>query len=250
MEERIQKWIAASGYCSRRKAEELIIKGKVLVNGKRATIGEKADPYKDIIKIGSHRITLERRAYYILNKPKGILVTMNDPMQRNTIYSLQSVKRIKERVFPVGRLDAMSQGLLILTNDGEFANKIMHPRYNIKKTYKVRCEPQLADNDKAKIEQGFMIEGIKTNPARITRLEKNEFLITIHEGRNRIIRNMLEALNYKIYLLKRISIGHLKMNNLNPGEVMQFTKEQIEKYISSKPSESEDEDRSRHKTRF
>jgi len=222
MQERIQKIIASSGYCSRRKAEDLIKQNKVLVNDKPVTIGDKADSQKDEIKVNNEKIKTTNKVYYILNKPKGLLVTMDDPESRNTIYTLLSVSEIEERVFPVGRLDAMSEGLLILTNDGEYANKIAHPRYNINKTYKLRTEPKLKEEDKEKLEKGIIIDGKKTGNTKINMLEKNEFTITLHEGRNRIIRKMMEKLEYKVYMLKRISIGPLKLENLKEGEIKEF----------------------------
>jgi 23S rRNA pseudouridine2605 synthase len=227
MNQRIQKIISSSGICSRRKAEEFIKQGKVEVNNKIIKIGDKADPNKDKICIEKKQIKIEKKVYYILNKPKGILVTAYDPQNRETIFSLDSVKKIKERVFPVGRLDAMSEGILILTNDGEFANNIMHPRYNVEKTYHIRCEPKLNLEDKKKLEQGIIIDDKKTMPSKIKELEKNEFTITIHEGRNRIVRKMLEKLNYKIYMLKRISIGPIELGNIKTGEITRINVERM-----------------------
>lgn len=222
MQERIQKIIASSGYCSRRKAEDLIKQNKVKVNNKPVTIGDKADPLKDEITVDDEKIKTTNKVYYILNKPKGLLVTMDDPESRNTIYTLLSVSEIEERIFPVGRLDAMSEGLLILTNDGEYANKIAHPRYNINKTYQIRSEPTLKPEDKENLEKGVVIDGKKTGNAIVKLLEKNEFTITLHEGRNRIIRKMMDKLGYQVYMLKRISIGDLKLENLKEGEIKAF----------------------------
>lgn len=222
MQERIQKIIASSGYCSRRKAEDLIKQNKVKVNNKPVTIGDKADPQKDEITVDNEKIKTTNKVYYILNKPKGLLVTMDDPESRNTIYTLLSVSEIEERIFPVGRLDAMSEGLLILTNDGEYANKIAHPRYNINKTYQIRSEPTLKPEDKENLEKGVVIDGKKTGNAIVKLLEKNEFTITLHEGRNRIIRKMMDKLGYQVYMLKRISIGDLKLENLKEGEIKAF----------------------------
>ena len=227
MEERIQKIISASGYCSRRKAEDLIKQGKVSVNNKAVSIGDKADAQKDTIKIDNKTIKSEKKRYFILNKPKGVLVTMDDPDKRNTIYDLPSVRETKERIFPVGRLDAMSEGLIILTNDGEYANKIMHPRYSTNKTYMVRCEPKLKGFDKTRLEKGINIEGKKTAITKVTYKENNEFKITLHEGRNRIIRKMMEKLKYKIYMLKRLSIGNINIDNLKEGEVRELDPNEI-----------------------
>ncbi|MFT4304021.1 MAG: pseudouridine synthase [Candidatus Woesearchaeota archaeon] len=224
--ERIQKIIAANGFCSRRKAEELIIKGIVKVNGKIAKIGDTANN-EDKITVDNYLIKPKEKKYYILNKPKGLIVTTNDPQERNTIYSLPSLSKLKERIYPVGRLDAMSEGLLILTNDGDLANKLMHPRYEVKKTYQVRCQPTIKDEDIEKLEKGIIIDGKKTSSAIIKKIKKDEFLITIHEGRNRIIRKMMTKLRYKIYNLKRIGIDDLKLGNLLPGDLKQINKKEL-----------------------
>jgi 23S rRNA pseudouridine2605 synthase len=214
--ERLQKIIAASGHCSRRKAEELIEQGKVTLNNKPAKIGDKATA-EDEIKINNKPIILLKKEYYILNKPKGILVTKQDPKKRRTIYNLKSLKNLGHLNY-VGRLDAMSEGLLILTNDGEFNNKLTHPSHKIKKTYQVRTEPTIRKEDIKKLKLGLPIDNKKFY-AKISNIKKNTFEITIEEGRNRIIRRALEKeLDYKIYELKRLSIGNIKLNNLKTGE--------------------------------
>jgi len=228
--ERLQKIIANAGYCSRRKAEELIEQGKVKLNEKPAKLGDKAEE-QDKIKVEEK--LLERKQenyYYILNKPKGILVTKEDPQNRRTIYSLKALSKIKKEIgFDlnyVGRLDGASEGLLLLTNDGELNNQLTHPKHDVEKTYKIRTEPTISKEDIKKLKDGLIIDDRKFF-AEISSIEKNTFNITIKEGRNRIIRKALEKLNYKIYLLKRISIGNIALGNLKSGEIEKIEKPTI-----------------------
>lgn len=220
MQERLQKIIANSGHCSRRKAEELIEQGKVKLNGVTAKLGDKATDQEKITINNIPLKTKQQNQYYILNKPKGILVTKTDPKNRKTIYNLPSLKNLQHLNY-VGRLDAMSQGLLILTNDGEFNNRLTHPSHEIKKTYQVRTEPTISKEDIKKLKDGLPIEN-KPFFAEISNIKKNTFEITIHEGRNRIIRKAMEKLGYKIYELKRIQIGNLKLGNIKEGEIKQI----------------------------
>lgn len=236
--ERLQKIIANSGYCSRRKAEELIEKGVVKLNGKIAKLGDKAETNDKITIDGKSITRREEKYYYILNKPKGILVTKKDPEGRKTIYDLPTMKKLEKEIGQklnyIGRLDGMSEGLLILTNDGEFNNLLTHPSHSIEKTYLIRTEPTLTEEDILKLKNGVMIEGRKLF-AKISDKKENEFHITIKEGRNRIIRKTMEKLGYKVFQLKRISIGKLKLEDLESGEVRKMTKEEIDslapKYI-------------------
>jgi len=224
--ERIQKIIANAGYCSRRKAEELIEQGNVKLNDKPAKLGDKAEE-EDKITINNK--PLERKQenlYYILNKPKGILVTKSDPKNRRTIYNLKSISKNIPTLNYVGRLDGASEGLLLLTNDGELNNQLTHPKHDVEKTYQVRTEPTLTKEDIKKLKDGLLIDDRKFF-AKISAIEKNTFNITIKEGRNRIIRRALEKLNYKIYLLKRISIGNTALGNLKSGEIKKIDKPAI-----------------------
>jgi 23S rRNA pseudouridine2605 synthase len=223
--ERIQKIICNAGYCSRRKAEELIQKGYVTVNDKVAKIGEKASE-ADEIKIFGKPLAFERKRYLMLNKPKGYITTVDDPEGRQTVMELID---IKERVYPIGRLDGGSEGLLLLTNDGEFANLIMHPRYEIRKTYHVKTDKAITDNDLKKMEKGIVIEEQKTSEAKTERINDNEFYISIHEGRNRIIRKMLEALGYGVQRLVREKIGKLSLGSLKYGKFRDLTEEEMER---------------------
>jgi len=220
--ERIQKIIANAGYCSRRKAEELIEQDNVKLNGKPAKLGDKAEE-EDKITINNK--PLERKQenlYYILNKPKGILVTKSDPQNRRTIYNLKSISKNIPTLNYVGRLDGASEGLLLLTNDGELNNQLTHPKHEIEKTYKIRTEPTLTKEDIKKLKDGLLIDDRKFF-ATISAIEKNTFNIKIKEGRNRIIRRALEKLDYKIYLLKRISIGNISLGNLKSGEIKKIS---------------------------
>lgn len=229
MLERVQKIISNSGYCSRRKAEVLIEQGKVKVNNKTISLGDKADKDKDFIEVEGKRLRKEDKRYIIFNKPKGYSTTLKDPKEKKLITEFI---KTKERVYPVGRLDKYSKGLLLLTNDGDFANKIMHPRYEIKKTYLVETRKPLSDDDLKKLRNGIIIEGKKTSKADVKKLEDNFFEITIHEGRNRIIRKMIFALNNSVMELERVKIGKLELGNLNEGKFREL-KEKEKKLIFS-----------------
>lgn len=228
--QRIQKIIASAGICSRRKAEELIAEGKVLVNGKKAAIGQNADPDKDKITVNGKHVKPSEKIYYILNKPKEIMVTKDDPKKRQTIFDLVNVKGIGQYIISVGRLDFMSEGLLLLTNDGDFANRITHPKFNIEKTYYVRVSPYFKDQDIKKIRQGIMIDSKKTSTAKVKKLSPGEIELTIHEGRNRIIRKIMEHLNYKIFQLKRMKIGFLSLGDIKPGQIKKLKQSEIEQF--------------------
>ena len=220
---RIQKLIADSGFCSRRKAEELITSGKVKVNGHECRLGDKALPDKDLITVDGEQIARvrKRRLYYImLHKPRGYVTTMSDELDRKNVSEL--LKDVPERVYPVGRLDRNSEGLLLFTNDGAFANDIMHPSRHISKTYRVTVRPDITDEQLVSLSEGVVIDGKKTLPATVLVLEKQQgrvvLQITIHEGRNRQIRKMCEAVGLEVARLKRTSIGPVKLGMLQPGE--------------------------------
>lgn len=232
MEERVQKIIANIGIYSRREAEDLIKDGAVRVNDKIIKIGDKADKYKDEIFVIGHKIVIDKeKYYYILNKPKGLLVTKDDPKKRKTIYQLHSLKHLKHKIGydlnHVGRLDGLSEGIILLTNDGKLANKLMHPRNHISKTYQIRTEPKISIEDREKIEKGLMIDNQKFF-GKFRNIKENTFEIEIKEGRNRILRRVFqEKLNYKIFLLKRISIDEIKLGNLETGQIRKLSKEEI-----------------------
>jgi 23S rRNA pseudouridine2605 synthase len=224
MKERLQKIIANSGLCSRRKAEDIIKAGKVLVNGYVAEIGDKADIEKERITVNGRLLSYERKRYFMFNKPRGYTTTLKDPYEKKIITRLI---RVKERVYPVGRLDKDSEGLLILTNDGEFANRIMHPKYQINKTYYIKANRPISNEHAKEIERGIVIEGIKTYRARVKRISDRELEITIHEGRNRIVRKMLEAMGYAIERLVRLAIGQLEMKDLQSGNYRELSQKEI-----------------------
>ena len=184
---RVQKLLSNYGYISRRKAEELIKEGRVKVNGKTITIGDKADE-DDKLYVDDKLITKQKKVYLMFNKPIGCVTALTD----NQYKTVMDYINIKERVFPIGRLDYNTSGLLLLTNDGDFANKVMHPRYEINKTYMAEINKPISYNKIKLIEQGINIEGEKTSPAKVSRHTLTQVEITIHEGKNRIIRKMLE----------------------------------------------------------
>jgi pseudouridine synthase len=226
MEERLQKIISQAGICSRRKAENLIESGRVFVNGEKAKLGDKADADKDKIEVSGKPLSLGKKVYYILNKPKLYLSENKKQKDKSTIYDLESVNSIGTRVMHVGRLDFMSEGLLVLTNDGDFANKIIHPRYALKKVYYVKAEPAFSDMDLRKLEEGMTIDNSEIE-CKVKKLSKFEIELDIHEGKNRIVRKLMEKLDKKVFRLVRIQIGPLELGDLKSGEVRPLTEEEI-----------------------
>ncbi|MFQ5621633.1 MAG: pseudouridine synthase [Candidatus Nanoarchaeia archaeon] len=220
---RVQKIIANAGYCSRRKAEELIEQDKVQVNGETITIGDKADPEKDKITIDGKQLRMPKRRYIVFHKPRGYLTTLDDPKNRKTIFHFI---KTKERLIPIGRLDMNTAGLILLTNDGDFANRIMHPRYEVEKTYQAELDKPLTPPDHARLERGVTIEGQRTWPAMVQKHGKNTYHITIHEGKNRIIRKMMRKLKYKVLNLKRVAISNLTLKGLPEGKWRDLTRKE------------------------
>lgn len=231
--ERIQKILSNYGICSRREAEELILEGKVKVGGRTVTeLGEKADPDVDVIKVGNRVIRQgpEKKTYLLLNKPRGYVTTLKDPQGRRTVIDL--LGRVGKRVYPVGRLDYDSEGALILTNDGEFANAIMHPSREVPKTYQVKVRGVLTDGLLKKLASGVRLDDGMTAPAKVRKMklvDANSWIeITIHEGRYRQVRRMCEALGHPVLKLRRIKVGPIGLTGvpaglyreLTPGEVL------------------------------
>ena len=215
---RINKFISNSGVCSRRQADELILKGKVYLNNKKIkTLGIKISN-EDTVKIDGKIISKEKKEYLILNKPKDFITTLNDPQNRKTVKDL--IKgATKKRLYPVGRLDRDTTGLLIFTNDGELSKKLTHPSYKIKKIYHVEIEKAIELNDFKIIENGFKLDGEKIKVDRIAILdkEKKNIGLEIHIGKNRIVRRIFEHLNYKVKKLDRVMIGSITKKNLKRG---------------------------------
>ncbi len=223
MEERIQKILARMGVASRRKAEELIAEGRVVVNGRTAVLGMKADPERDHIRVDGRPLRRpEPKVYIMLNKPPGVLTTLEDTEGRPTVKQL--IGSLRFRVYPVGRLDFNSEGLLLLTNDGELAYRVIHPSHKVPKTYLVKIKGVIGEDDLNRLRRGVMLDDGMTAPARIRRVrmpraEKNSWLeVTIHEGRKRQIRRMFERVGHAVLKLKRIRIDGLELGGLRPGQ--------------------------------
>ncbi|MCX5720284.1 MAG: pseudouridine synthase [Nitrospirae bacterium] len=232
MEKRLQKILAEMGIASRRKAEEMIIEGRVTVNGKVATIGMKADLNRDHIKLnGKLLIRPEPKVYLIVNKPKGVVTSLHDPEGRPTIKDF--LKGVKYRVFPVGRLDYDSEGLLLLTNDGNFTHTVLHPSKKIPKTYLVKVREVLEDDEIEKLRKGIRLEDGVTAPAKVKRIRKtkhNSWLeITLHEGKKRQIRRMLEKVGHPVLKLKRIRINGIELGNLESGKYRYLMSDEVDK---------------------
>ncbi len=231
MEERIQKIIAAAGIMSRRAAEQLILDGRVRVNGKVVTeMGVKADPDKDHIKVDGKLINPKQPPTYVmLNKPAGYVTTMSDPEGRQTVSDL--LKGIKVRVYPVGRLDYDTEGLLLLTNDGDFAHLVTHPSHELPKTYLAKVKGVLTDRDVENLEEGVFLQDGKTAPARVRKLRKEEtnswVEITIHEGRKRQVRRMIDHTGHSVIKLKRTRVGNLELGDLALGTYRYLTADEV-----------------------
>ncbi len=230
MEERIQKIIAQAGIASRRAAEQLILAGRVTVNGQTASLGMKADPLSDHVKVDGKLITRrEPKVYYLFYKPRGVVTSVADPEGRPTVKDYFA--GIRMRVFPVGRLDFDSEGLLFVTNDGEFANAVLHPSREMQKTYAAKVKGRIADEHIAQLCQGIRLEDGMTAPAKVRRIRTTEsncwIQITIHEGRNRQVRRMLEQVGHPVLRLKRVAIGSFGVGDLKPGLYRELTREEV-----------------------
>ena len=228
---RIQKLLADAGFCSRRKAEEFIKRGEVRVNGEPVSLGDKAS-VTDTITVKGRVIAQSRKKtnrYIMLNKPRGYVTTMSDEKGRRCVMDL--LTDVEERVFPVGRLDMNSEGLLLFTNDGNFANSISHPSRRISKTYRLTVHPKATEAQIVKMSSGIEIDGRMTEPASIVvQTEEDErtvMLVTIHEGRNREIRRLAESAGLEVARLRRVSIGPLKLGMLKPGEYRELKADEL-----------------------
>ena len=236
MKERVQKIIAKSGLASRRKAENMITDGRVRINGLvLKELGSLADPSRDIIEVDGSIISQpENKVYIILHKPPGYITSLKDPQNRPVIRSLLSI--IPERIFPVGRLDYDTEGLLVMTNDGNFAQILQHPKNNIERRYlvKVKAIPSKAKIDK--LQKGIYLDGIKTGKAKIKiieRTDRNSWLeVVIWQGRNRQIKQMFDAVGHRTLRIIRTDFGPLCLDNLKPGAFRFLTKKEIMEIIN------------------
>lgn len=228
---RLQKYLASCGVASRRKCEEYILDGKVSVNGEVVrTLGTKVEE-NDLVTFNDKPIQLEDQfVYYMLNKPVGYVTSMQDEKQRPIVIDL--LKESQYRVYPIGRLDYNTSGLLLLTNDGELTYRLTHPKHEVKKCYEVKVKGILTKEAQNQLKNGVLLDGRQTAPAGLKIVQLGEkstrFHLTIHEGRNRQVRRMCEAVGYIVLSLKRISIGKLTLGHLALGDYRLLTKEEIQ----------------------
>ena len=231
MKERIQKIISASGLASRRAGERMISEGLVKINGVTASVGDSADPETDVIEVGGKRISAQgRKTYIMLNKPRGYITSLSDEKGRPCVAEL--VSSVGKRVYPVGRLDMYSEGLLIMTDDGDFANRLMHPSGEKCKTYRLTISGECSDRALSVMRSPLLIGGYRIRPAEVVvvKSDKNTTLldVTIHEGRNRQIRKMCEQAGLKLTRLVRISESGLELSDLPVGKWRYLTEAEVE----------------------
>ncbi len=230
---RIQKLMSELGVCSRREAEKLVSAGKVKVNGHPAHIGDKVDPQKIVLMVDGKRVHIPRRSqfyYYMLNKPRGYITTLGDELGRRTIKDL--LCEVPVRVFPIGRLDKDSEGLLLLTNDGGFANLLTHPSHGVKKLYRVTVTPHADEEQVLQLATGVVLDdGIKTQPCSVKVLvdepERTVLEFSIKEGRNRQIRRMCSAVGLQVARLSRKAVGPVKLAMLQPGKLRELKPSEV-----------------------
>jgi 23S rRNA pseudouridine2605 synthase len=217
MRQRLQKLLAVAGVASRRKSEMLISAGRVAVNGEPASLGDSADTVTDAVTLDGAPVVAEKKRYLLLNKPTGYVTTLSDPQGRPTVADLVNVS---ERVYPVGRLDAETSGLLLLTNDGLFSHRIAHPRFEIDKVYVADVTSPLSDAGKTRLERGVELDDGMTRPAKVELAghDGKRVRVTIHEGKNRIMRRMLGAVGSPVVALERVGLGELSLEGVRPGE--------------------------------
>lgn len=226
---RLNKFIADAGICSRRKADEMIKEGRVTVNKQEAIIGMEITP-EDVVRVDGERIRVNVvHEYYMLNKPKRVLCSNEDKFGRKL--AIDYIKS-KKRLFTYGRLDYMTEGLIIISNDGEVYNHVMHPRKKLYKSYIVKLDREIEEKDMDALKYGVVIDGKRTAPAKVKRIDKKEIRIAIFEGRNRQIRKMVEILGYNVNSLKRVKIGELSLGHLQVGDYRKLTEEEV-KYLKS-----------------
>ncbi|MCQ2481403.1 MAG: rRNA pseudouridine synthase [Clostridia bacterium] len=227
---RLQKFLAEAGVASRRKSEELIAEGVVRVNNRTAHIGDSVDPKRDTVTVRGRKVARTSNTYYILlNKPRGYVTTTDDDLGRKCVTEL--ITDVKERIYPVGRLDRASEGALLLTNDGEFANAMMHPSRHVPKTYRVTVRPDVTKDMVTKLSEGIDLDGRMTAPADVHVIDRQEgrcvLEIVLYEGRNRQIRRMCEAVGLEVARLKRTAVGSVRLGTLPVGKYRDLTEKEI-----------------------
>jgi pseudouridine synthase len=230
---RLQKILSQSGVASRRAAEQLMLQGRVEVNGRIVTeLGTKADPAADDIRVDGRRIRTEvPRRYLLMYKPRGVVSTRSDPQRRRTVIDVLAEHGLEGYYYPVGRLDADSEGLLLITNDGAFAERVMHPRFKLERRYEVQVVGVPDERDLMRLRRGVDIDGTRTRPAKVRLVRharrKGEaqavLEITIHEGRNRQVRRMCDAIAHPVERLRRIAIGPIEDRRMKPGQIRDLT---------------------------
>ncbi len=228
---RINKYLAECGVASRRNCDKLILEGLVTVNGKVCSLGEEIDENSDVVMVDGKKInSVKKYSYYMMNKPKGYVCTVKDDKDRKTVMDL--LPPSVGRIFPVGRLDYDSEGLLIFTNDGDLCNRLLHPSNEIPKTYLVKIEGFLEDASLDKLRKGVIIDGVKTKKCNIRIVDETKtftkYHVTVTEGRNREIRKMFLTQGKEVKFLKRIKIGDLRLGSLNRGDVRKLTTEEVD----------------------
>lgn len=228
--ERVQKILAASGIDSRRKCEDLIAQGRVSVNGKLIKLGDSADAKLDEICVDGHKINKNVKFLYVMfNKPTDTITTVSDMFERTTVMHLLDEKYAEYRLFPVGRLDRDAEGLLLFTNDGEFANKVMHPRYTIDKTYRVWLDQPIKPIDMRTIQSGMKLDDGWVKDMTVTKVDKDCVDLTLHVGRHKVVKRIFDALGYRVKRLIRTRIGELSLGTLKSGKTMELTPELLDK---------------------
>ncbi len=231
---RLQKFMADNGVASRRKCEEMIEQGIVKVNGNTAHIGDKVDPKRDKVTVRGKKIAVtDNMRYIMLHKPRGYITTMQDEQGRKCVAEL--VKDVGVRVYPVGRLDRESEGMLLMTNDGAFSNALTHPTRHVPKTYRVTIRPKITDEQIAAFQDGIEIDGKMTAPASLRVIDKSEGRVVVevilYEGRNRQIRRMFEELGIEVARLKRSAVGSIKLGMLPQGKWRDLTDDEVRKLM-------------------
>jgi 23S rRNA pseudouridine2605 synthase len=227
MTERLQKFMSAAGVASRRHAEEMILAGKVKVNGEVVReLGTKVDPDKDEVRVNGKLVKPRQELLYLaFNKPKRCVTTRQDPRARKTVFDYLPAD-LKNAVWPIGRLDFNTEGLLLFTNDGDLTQQLTHPSFEHEKEYEVQLDKELSGGRVEKIESGMVIDGKKTAPAKV-KMDGTTVFLTIHEGMNRQVRKMFGELGYSVRNLKRIRIGKLKLGSIPSGQYQTFDPKQV-----------------------